>query len=91
LKALAQSGKDRPENVVTTDAYLETLRRATAEVVRKQAAIGVDIISDGEFGKSSWSNYVLDQGRAGRLVQDGGFGQAIADALESPEMRGTWT
>ena len=33
------------------------------------------------------SNYVLDQGRAGRLVQDGGFGLAIADALESPEMR----
>ena len=61
LKALAQSGKDRPEDVTTTDGYLETLQRATAEVVRKQAAIGVDIISDGEFGKSSWSNYVLNR------------------------------
>jgi len=59
LKILAQSGKDRPADVTTTDDYLETLRRATAEVVRKQSAIGVDIISDGEFGKSSWSNYVL--------------------------------
>jgi glycosyltransferase involved in cell wall biosynthesis len=33
------------------------------------------------------SNYVLDQGRAGRLVQDADFGEAISEALESPEMR----
>ncbi|HTA43522.1 MAG TPA: hypothetical protein VK789_13800, partial [Bryobacteraceae bacterium] len=59
LKALAQSGKDRPEEIAATERYLETVRRATAEVVKKQAAIGLDIISDGEFGKSSWSNYVL--------------------------------
>ncbi len=51
LKALAQSGKDNPEAV----------HRATADIVRKQAAIGLDIISDGEFGKSSWSNYVLSR------------------------------
>jgi 5-methyltetrahydropteroyltriglutamate--homocysteine methyltransferase len=61
LKALAQSGQDRPEEVSATDDYVEKLQRATAEVVRKQAAIGVDIVSDGEFGKSSWSNYVLDR------------------------------
>jgi 5-methyltetrahydropteroyltriglutamate--homocysteine methyltransferase len=42
-----------------TDGRAETVRLATAEVVRKQAAIGLDIISDGEFGKSSWSNYIL--------------------------------
>src|SRR5580658_4146049 len=51
LKALSQSGRD--------DA--ELVRRATAEVVKKQAAIGLDIVSDGEFGKSSWSNYVLSR------------------------------
>jgi phosphatidylinositol alpha-mannosyltransferase len=34
------------------------------------------------------STYVLDQGRAGLLVEDDAFGRAIADALESPEMRG---
>jgi 5-methyltetrahydropteroyltriglutamate--homocysteine methyltransferase len=51
LKALARSGKDDPEVV----------RQATAEIVKKQAAIGLDIISDGEFGKSSWSNYVLSR------------------------------
>jgi len=30
-------------------------------VVKQQAAIGVDIVSDGEFGKSSWSNYILNR------------------------------
>jgi 5-methyltetrahydropteroyltriglutamate--homocysteine methyltransferase len=61
LKALAQSGKDRPADAAPTAEYIETVRRATAEVVKKQAAAGLDIISDGEFGKSSWSNYVLNR------------------------------
>ncbi len=61
LKALAQSGQDRPKEVAPTGNYLETLQRATAEVVRKQAEIGLDIVSDGEFGKSSWSNYIRDR------------------------------
>lgn len=56
MKALAQSGQDRPKQAAPTGNYLETLQRATAEVVRKQE-IGLDIVSDGEFGKSSWSNY----------------------------------
>jgi 5-methyltetrahydropteroyltriglutamate--homocysteine methyltransferase len=61
LKGLAQSAKDRPKDSTPTPDYLETLKRATAEVVKKQAKIGVDIISDGEFGKSSWSNYILNR------------------------------
>lgn len=61
LRALAQSGQDRPEDAAPTEQFLETLKRSTAEVVKKQAAIGLDIISDGEFGKSSWSNYVLNR------------------------------
>jgi 5-methyltetrahydropteroyltriglutamate--homocysteine methyltransferase len=31
------------------------------EVVRRQAQAGVDIVNDGEYGKSSWANYVLDR------------------------------
>jgi 5-methyltetrahydropteroyltriglutamate--homocysteine methyltransferase len=38
-----------------------TIAHATVEVVRKQAAVGLDIVSDGEYGKSSWSNYVLSR------------------------------
>ena len=51
------------------------LRRSVADVVRRQAAAGVDVVSDGEFGKSiSWSQYALERserlrapaGQAGR-------------------------
>jgi 5-methyltetrahydropteroyltriglutamate--homocysteine methyltransferase len=38
------------------------LQQSVADVVHKQAEIGVDVVSDGEFGKSiSWSQYVLER------------------------------
>ena len=41
-------------------AYAKCLKDAVAEVVRKQADIGIDVISDGEFGKAiSWAQYAL--------------------------------
>ncbi len=33
-------------------AYAKCLKQSVAEVVRKQADIGIDVISDGEFGKA---------------------------------------
>ena len=43
-------------------AYNSCLKDAVAEVVRKQADVGIDVVSDGEFGKSiSWSQYVLER------------------------------
>jgi 5-methyltetrahydropteroyltriglutamate--homocysteine methyltransferase len=39
--------------------YNARLTPAVAEIVRKQVEVGLDIVNDGEFGKSSWSNYVL--------------------------------
>jgi 5-methyltetrahydropteroyltriglutamate--homocysteine methyltransferase len=41
-----------------TDALL---RDAVAEVVRKQLEVGLDVVNDGEFGKSSWAAYVLER------------------------------
>jgi 5-methyltetrahydropteroyltriglutamate--homocysteine methyltransferase len=32
-----------------------------ADVVARQAAAGIDIVNDGEYGKSSWSAYLLDR------------------------------
>jgi len=61
LKALSKSHKDRAAETPSSETYDEILKRSTAEVVKKQAAIGVEIISDGEFGKSSWSIYILDR------------------------------
>jgi 5-methyltetrahydropteroyltriglutamate--homocysteine methyltransferase len=44
------------------DAYQRCLADGVAEIVREQAEIGLDVISDGEFGKSiSWSQYVLER------------------------------
>jgi 5-methyltetrahydropteroyltriglutamate--homocysteine methyltransferase len=34
--------------------YEQTLRSDVAEVVRKQAECGIDVVSDGELGKPSW-------------------------------------
>jgi 5-methyltetrahydropteroyltriglutamate--homocysteine methyltransferase len=43
-------------------AYDKCLGESVDEVVRHQAEVGVDVVSDGEFGKSiSWSQYVLER------------------------------
>ncbi len=36
-----------------------TLRQEVANVVRKQAECGIDVVSDGEFGKLSWTQYAI--------------------------------
>jgi 5-methyltetrahydropteroyltriglutamate--homocysteine methyltransferase len=47
---------------VDQPAYEACLARSVADIVRQQAEIGIDIASDGEFGKSiSWSQYVLER------------------------------
>src|SRR4029077_3000680 len=56
-------------------AYEACLKSSVADVVRKQAEVGVDVVSDGEFGKSiSWSQYVLERlsGFERRPVKPGG-------------------
>src|SRR2546428_6125636 len=41
-------------------AYAKCLKDCVAEVVRQQADIGIDVVSDGEFGKAiSWAQYAL--------------------------------
>jgi 5-methyltetrahydropteroyltriglutamate--homocysteine methyltransferase len=43
-------------------AYQKCLTDSVTEVVRQQAETGVDVVSDGEFGKSiSWSQYALER------------------------------
>ena len=55
-------------------AYEKCLADSVAEVVRRQAQAGIDIVNDGEFGKStSWSLYALKRvsGFEMRPVQPG--------------------
>jgi 5-methyltetrahydropteroyltriglutamate--homocysteine methyltransferase len=42
-------------------AFQKTLKDEVAAVVRKQADTGVDIVSDGEFGKAGWIRYVAER------------------------------
>jgi 5-methyltetrahydropteroyltriglutamate--homocysteine methyltransferase len=43
-------------------AYASCLKSSVADIVRRQAEAGIDIVSDGEFGKSiSWSQYALER------------------------------
>ena len=43
-------------------AYDRCLAASVAAIVRHQAEAGIDVVSDGEFGKSiSWSQYVLER------------------------------
>jgi 5-methyltetrahydropteroyltriglutamate--homocysteine methyltransferase len=52
--ALEQPGTD-------TSSFGALLRGSVAEVVRKQAAAGVDVVNDGEFGKSGWTTYLAER------------------------------
>jgi 5-methyltetrahydropteroyltriglutamate--homocysteine methyltransferase len=42
-------------------AYEETLRSSVADVVRRQIDAGIDIVSDGEFGKATWITYLYER------------------------------
>jgi 5-methyltetrahydropteroyltriglutamate--homocysteine methyltransferase len=43
-------------------AFEKCLRDSVANVVRQQADVGIDVVDDGEFGKTiSWSQYALER------------------------------
>ena len=58
-KALTDLGGYLKGPPTDKDAYARQLRQSVAEIVRRQAAVGIDIINDGEFGKESWANYII--------------------------------
>jgi 5-methyltetrahydropteroyltriglutamate--homocysteine methyltransferase len=61
-------------------AFNRCLHDGVADVVRRQAEMGLDIINDGEFGKTiSWSRYVLQRlsGFEQRQTQDTGMPAAV--------------
>jgi 5-methyltetrahydropteroyltriglutamate--homocysteine methyltransferase len=50
-----------PLGAPETAERLALLSRSIADVVRKEAETGVDVISDGEFGKSNWQSYIMER------------------------------
>jgi 5-methyltetrahydropteroyltriglutamate--homocysteine methyltransferase len=60
LLALLEAKQDGKP--VDDTVFADTLRRSVAEVVRHQADVGIDLVSDGEFGKTgSWSRYIVER------------------------------
>jgi 5-methyltetrahydropteroyltriglutamate--homocysteine methyltransferase len=64
-------------------ALARRVRSAVEEVVRKQAAAGVDIVNDGEMSKPSYATYVKD-----RLAGFGGAGNTFVyqDLADFPSL-----
>ena len=58
---LLERGEERLSGESAEGAKADALTRATEDVIRRQLEAGIDIVNDGEYGKSSWSNYVLDR------------------------------
>jgi 5-methyltetrahydropteroyltriglutamate--homocysteine methyltransferase len=47
---------------VDEGAFAKCLTNAVADIVRAQAGVGIDVVDDGEFGKTiSWSQYALER------------------------------
>lgn len=53
-EAMLHKGQDSPE-------ARRLLTSAVADVVRRQADLGIDVVDDGEFGKTLWMWYVRDR------------------------------
>jgi 5-methyltetrahydropteroyltriglutamate--homocysteine methyltransferase len=49
------------EAALVGEADEAVLKTAVADVVRRQAEVGIDIVDDGEFGKSIWMWYVTER------------------------------
>jgi len=57
-----QQGQGLDQKAFDQKAYDQCLTQSVADVVQAQADTGIDVVSDGEFGKSiSWSQYVLER------------------------------
>jgi 5-methyltetrahydropteroyltriglutamate--homocysteine methyltransferase len=60
-KAMLEMASARTGPPKDPQAYAELVRSSVADIVKRQAAAGIDIVNDGEYGKSSWANYVLER------------------------------
>src|ERR1041385_6192457 len=69
---------------VDPQALAARVRAAVAEIVRKQADAGVDLINDGELSKPSYATYVKD-----RLAGFGGSGNTFVyqDLADFPKLQ----
>ena len=80
LELIAYHEKRQNGEAYDEAGYNDCLKHAVADIVRQQAESGIDIVSDGEFGKNiSWARYVLER-MSGFEERTGGVGSIKATA-----------
>ena len=58
LSLMSAAGRGEPG---AEAGYADALRKAVAGTVRRQVETGVDVIDDGEMGKSNWISYLYER------------------------------
>ena len=58
---VAYMRKRLEREAIDDTAYEQYLTKAIDEVVARQAKIGLDVVNDGEYPKSSWYRYVTER------------------------------
>jgi 5-methyltetrahydropteroyltriglutamate--homocysteine methyltransferase len=62
LVAAMKARRTGDGDALSDDAFEALLARSVGDVVMQQAEVGIDLVSDGEFGKTiSWSRYILER------------------------------
>ncbi len=77
----------RLERGESVEAFDDLVRQDVADIVARQRAAGVDVVNDGEAGKTSYVAYITE-----RLDGFGGTGNLPAppDLVEYPEFASRW-
>lgn len=84
LELLVPKEAGQPYDVAEWNRRLD---RAVRETVTRQVEVGLDWVTDGEFSKNSFANYVTQRLEPFGRVQPGGIGSLI-DAAVEPSRRG---
>jgi Methionine synthase II (cobalamin-independent) len=74
------------EAALLGEAPAEQLAEAVADVVRRQVEAGIDVVNDGEYGKSIWQWYVTE--RLGGIERQDFRGACAAARPRSPAVPG---
>ncbi len=84
VELLGARDADRP---VDATELADTIRTSVDAVVERQAAIGLDVVADGEHSKSSFSSYVAQRlGGLTPLHIQSGFRGDTRDTLQFPDV-----
>jgi 5-methyltetrahydropteroyltriglutamate--homocysteine methyltransferase len=57
----ARNGDGAEAESCSGHVHEEAHAAAVEDIVKRQIAVGLDVINDGEFGKSSWAAYILER------------------------------